>query len=389
MTLALEILQQCTAAAEPNTSVTFDNLCLGLQQFNGHQIRFKSRMHGAVTGTVRVSKVLSPHHADRIPSLPNLRSSRWFSIRFDYESTSEPMFDHAYIVYDNPYPESSPQYGGIAVVQEMTVDGIVLPQLAVAQSAPVFFQNLHRFELKRISDTHGNGMKLEPKRATAADTVKRVPGIWCGYQIKFDDSTVVPTESGCKGKCMMQYDPVTGRIYQHGRNGFEFHGRMMPGREDSATAAAEPDAASDWENLPDRVQAACRRFEPDTSLGVDYDALEFSAEDVEVNISTAYDTNNGEGDTVRVQFFYNKGVFECFIADEKLVGKKMPNLTPAQWVVVVPAVLTYLDNVLVRTRQRINTEIQNADREFAASLAKMFRVQLKPNMLNLRVTWST
>jgi hypothetical protein len=163
----------------------------------------------------------------------------------------------------------------------------------------------------------------------------------------------------------------------------------MPGREDSATASAEPDAASDWEILPERVRAACKRFEPDTSLGVDYDALEFGADAVEVDISTAYDANDGEGSTVHVQFFYDKGVFECFVNNVKLVGKKMPNLTPAQWVVVVPAVLTYLDNVLVRTRQRINTEIQNADREFAASLAKMFRVQLKPNMLNLHVTWST
>jgi hypothetical protein len=109
---------------------------------------------------------------------------------------------------------------------------------------------------------------------------------------------------------------------------------------------------------------------------------------VVVDISTAYDTNDGEGGVIHAQFSYAKGVLSCYIGNEKIVIRKMPNLTPAQWVAAVVNVLTYLDNIVVRTRNRINTEIKAADAEFTASLSKMFRVQVKPNMLNLHVTWS-
>lgn len=65
----------------------------------------------------------------------------------------------------------------------------------------------------------------------------RIKGVWCGYSIKFDDGTEIATDTGCKGKCMMQLEPSTGKIYQHGPDGFVWHGRMLPA---DAQAAAEP-----------------------------------------------------------------------------------------------------------------------------------------------------
>lgn len=65
----------------------------------------------------------------------------------------------------------------------------------------------------------------------------RISGIWCGYFINFDDGTKIATDTGCKGKCMMQLDPASGKIYQHGPDGFVWHGRTLA---DSVTAAAEP-----------------------------------------------------------------------------------------------------------------------------------------------------
>ena len=386
MSYAIELLRLATAAAEPNASVTFDTLNAGLQRFNGHKIRFHSNVNGVITGTVKVSEIVRARHTSLISSLPNIRQSRWFDIWFTYASETEHMFTHVYTVYDNPYSEGSPLYGGIAVVRETFVDGVVVPQLATPTSAPVFFQNLYKFELKRVSDLRV--VKRARKRVTAADTVQRVPGVWCGYQIKFNDGTVVPTDSGCKGKCMMQYDPVTGRIYQYGPDGFKFNGRMMPGREE-ATAAVEPAAVSDWENLPDRIEAACKRFQGQASLNLEFDTLEFEADAVNVSISTGFSANNGEDGSLAAEFFYHNGVLECYIGGKKLIGRKMPNPTPAQWVVVVPAVLTYLDQILVRLRTRLDAEIHTADAEFSASLSKMFRAKIEPNPLNLHVSWST
>lgn len=375
MTPALELLRLATAAAEPDVSVKFDTLYKGLEQFNNHTIQLQHPVNGALTGTVVITKIHGTGQSSLVALHPTKRNARWFEVQFKYEAATTHMSTHVYTVYDNPHR------GGVSVVRETFVDGVNVPELATAQTALVFFQNLHNYEMKRMLELRAR------KRVTAADTVQRVPGVWCGYQIRFQDGTVVPTDSGCKGKCMMQYDPVTGRIYQHGPDGFQWHGRVMPGREE-AVAATEPAGVSDWENLPDRVQNACKRFEHEDSLGVDYDELEFEPDHVVVDISTAYDTNDGEGGVIHAQFSYAKGVLSCYIGNEKIVIRKMPNLTPAQWVAAVVNVLTYLDNIVVRTRNRINTEIKAADAEFTASLSKMFRVQVKPNMLNLHVTWS-
>lgn len=73
----------------------------------------------------------------------------------------------------------------------------------------------------------GNPDARKATAVTASEEPTRVPGTWRGYCVKFDDGLTFPTDTGCKGTCKVQYEPSTGKIWYHGPQGFEHHGKTI------------------------------------------------------------------------------------------------------------------------------------------------------------------
>lgn len=73
------------------------------------------------------------------------------------------------------------------------------------------------------------------KAATAStEAPARIPGLWRGYRMVFENGVDIPTLAGCKGRCLMQLEPNTGKLYSHGPNGFEHHGKTLDDELDGA-----------------------------------------------------------------------------------------------------------------------------------------------------------